>query len=203
MMGGRGPESMTEEQAYLILAHQSLREQRRRKASAYDAGEEEGEEEGAFELSKVLEALGGVGSTGLRKAIDVFRELDMDGDGEVTKEDFYERLMELGVEDFTTPNYSQLREEIDKLFDEIDAKYAARQETHRETPRDPQRAPEPPRSPQRLVVRLDRPTRPCPRMHMLTQPATTLCASCLVSRVSCVVSRASCAAATAASATTS
>ena len=147
MMGGRGPESMTEEQAYLILAHQSLREQRRRKASAYDAGEEEGEEEGAFELSKVLEALGGVGSTGLRKAIDVFRELDMDGDGEVTKEDFYERLMELGVEDFTTPNYSQLREEIDKLFDEIDAKYAARQEihteTHTETPhRDPQRDPQ-------------------------------------------------------------
>ena len=68
----------------------------------------------------VLEVLGGKGATGLRKVVDVFRELDMDGDGEVTKADFYERLQELGAEDFVTRHHSLLKEEIDRIFDEID-----------------------------------------------------------------------------------
>ena len=83
MRGGRGADSMTEEQAYLLLAKQQLRRQRRLKASSYSAyggGEEPDQDE---EVTRVLEVLGGRGTRGLRKMIDVFRELDADGDGKV------------------------------------------------------------------------------------------------------------------------
>lgn len=111
MMGGRTADSMTEEQAYMILARESLRQQRRRQASAFDMGEED---EGADEdVNEVLDLLGGRGTTGLRKVIDVFRELDSDGDGEVTKADFHNRLLELGIDYYESAD-------VDRIFDEVD-----------------------------------------------------------------------------------